>query len=176
MGAQDNLVVEDGTGVSGANTYITVDDFLTYIDNRGLSYSAGSDHDDIAANLIKATDYIEGKRKRFQGDKTAAANALQFPRTDCYVDGTALESDEIPNILKNAQAQIAYDLDALSIDQAKPAIAASSKGDIIREKVGPIERHYDSTGDKNPNPEFQTAEDLLAPLYKQGHGINLVKS
>ena len=174
MGAFDNLVIEDGTNVSGANSYITVDELLTYVDNRELSLSAGSDYDYLASLLIRATDYIESQRHRFKGDKANDTQALQFPRDDLYIDGVLIGNTTIPTELKNTQASIAYDIDAMSLTKAQPSIAASEKGNIIREKVGEIEVQYDSTGNKSSSPTFTEAQSYLRPMMK-ANGLVMVK-
>lgn len=166
MGAADNLIVETGAQVSGSNTYATIDEFFTYIDNRGLTISATSDHDYVATLLIRAADYIEGKRARFQGDKTGDAQSMQFPRTDLYLDGVLVSSSTIPTELKNAQIRIAYDIDNLSLSEAAPSIKAQDKGDVVMEKVGDIEVRYAESGNKSSMPYFSEAENLLKPFYK----------
>jgi hypothetical protein len=174
MGAADNLVIEDGTNVSGANSYITLDEFFTYVDNRELSLSAGSDHDYLAALLIKATDYIESFRGRFKGDKANDTQALQFPRDDLYIDCVLISNTAIPTELKNAQASIAYDLDAMSLTKAAPSVAASEKGDITKEKVGEIEVEYDSTGNRKSTPTYNDAMGWLRPMLR-ANGLTMVK-
>lgn len=52
------LVVEDGTGVAGANSYESLASFKSYHDDRANSY-AGSDDAAIEAALIRATQYID---------------------------------------------------------------------------------------------------------------------
>ena len=52
------LVVEDGSGLSGANSYATAAQADTYASDRGLSAWTGDTATKEAA-LIRATDYLE---------------------------------------------------------------------------------------------------------------------
>lgn len=68
------LIVEDGSGVFGANSYGSAEECATYLSVRGdLSWATGTDPTPEAqeAALIRATDYIEMKYgTRFSGVKS----------------------------------------------------------------------------------------------------------
>jgi hypothetical protein len=93
------FVVEDGTGLSTATSYVSVDDFKQYWENRGVDYS-GYDEDAIKGKLNLATQYIDGLYN-YQGYKWTDEQALEFPR-DYIVDRNNIEwSGEIPvNLVK----------------------------------------------------------------------------
>lgn len=167
------LVKEDGSIVANANTYVDQDEFLTYIDNRGLSLSAASDSDYIKTLLIRACDYIEAQRALFQGTKTDDDQSLQFPRDGVYVDGILVGNDSIPRELKYAQMRLAYDADTHS--DLSPVIETTEKGSITREKVGDLEVAYASNESRRSTPAFTEAENLLRPLYK-ARGMRLIKA
>lgn len=164
------ITVETGAGVSGANSYVTTDDLRDFADLRGLSYP--SDDADIEILLIKATDYLENLRDRFKGVKTAAANPLQFPRADLYIDGFSVGSTEIPQELKNAQIQLA--LDAQTVDLL-PNELVSDKGDRKKEKVDVIEVEYFERVNKRTQPKLTKAMYFLMPLLKN-NGLFAVRS
>lgn len=166
------LVVEDGTGLANANSYVTVDEFLTYIDERGLTISASSDHDYIENLLIKAADFIESKKSLFKGDKASSTQALAWPRDRVYIDGFAVASTSLPRELTYAQMQLAYDADTTDL---QPVIAQQDKGDIAKEKVGEIERVYHNSGKRRSTPAFTKADSLLRVLYKNS-GLFAVRS
>lgn len=120
------VIVEDGSCVEGANSYLSVADFKTYADARGLSYDGKSD-DEIGQALIRATSWIDATyRTRFSGVRTyGALQSLQWPRKagsivngqyvpDAYlttvtdVEGIPIATTEIPSAIKNAAAEAAY--------------------------------------------------------------------
>ena len=164
------IVVETGASITGANSYVTTDDLRDYADLRGLSYP--SDDVDIEILLIKATDYLESFRDRYKGDKSASTNALQWPRTDVYIDGYLLSKTTIPEELKNAQIQIALDAQSVEIS---PNELVSDKGDRKKEKVDVIEVEYFERSNSRTQPKFTKAMYFLSPLLKQ-NGLFAVRA
>lgn len=102
------LIVEDGTGIIYANTYVTVDytsDYHTLRQNP--EWAAGTTAAQEAA-LVIATEYIEGKYgPRFRGVQ-ATVSGLSFPRVDysAYYDN-ATPILGLPKDLKMATAEYA---------------------------------------------------------------------
>jgi len=165
------LVLEDGTGITGANSYSTVDEFQTYITERGLSVAASSDHDYMENLLIKAADYLQKFRAKYKGDKSSSTQGLAWPRTNVYIDGFAISG--IPTELKYAQLQLAYDADSTDL---QPTIAAQDKGNITKEKLGPLEKTYDNSGSRRSTPAFSKAQTLITPLLNNGGLAVLTRS
>ena len=154
------LTIEDGSGVAGANSYIDVVAARTYAVARGLTLPAADG--DVEALLIKSMDFIEAYRGDFQGLKTAATNSLQWPRTGVTLDGYPLAEDAIPQVLKDAQAQLAVDA------QNADLMPAGTGREVVMEQVDVVQVQYAETGDTNPQPIFTKAEALLKPLLKSG--------
>lgn len=80
-----SLIVEDGTGLSGAESYVSVADCVTYATNHGLTFP-GTDATASEAALRRATAAIDNRyRLRFTGYRThRRAQALEWPRTGAY--------------------------------------------------------------------------------------------
>ena len=149
------LTIEDGTGIAGANSYITVEDAQGYADLRGLSVTI------TEALLIKACDYLESLRGDYQGEKTDGDNALQWPRSGVTVDGFDIGTDEIPDILIRAQAQLACDaatVDLMPNGTGREIIATSVEGAVTVQ--------YAASGDTAPQPDLTAARALIAPLLR----------
>ena len=154
------LTIEDGSGVVGANSYIDVAAARSYAVARGLALPAADG--DVEALLIKAMDFIEAYRGDFQGLKTAATNSLQWPRTGVTLDGYPLAEDAIPQVLKDAQAQLA--VDAQNVD----LMPTGTGREVVMERVDVVQVQYTESGNTNPQPIFTKAEALLKPLFKSG--------
>ena len=77
------LIKEDGTGKPDANSYADVADGDAYHDGH-LYASAwtGAAADRKAAALVMATRLIDSQFQ-FNGGRTSASQALQWPRTEC---------------------------------------------------------------------------------------------
>lgn len=129
------LVVEDGTGIVDANSYVDVAFVDSYFNDRGNTSWTG---DDTAKSgwLIQATDYAEMVYgNRFIGQRSTDTQALSWPRTNAanYAD------DEIPLVLKKACAE--YALRAKTGPLAPdPTVDESGVIKVVtKEKVGPLE-------------------------------------
>ena len=95
------LIIETGAKVAGSNTYVSDAEYVAYAAARGKSIGVDATAREI--ELIKSMDYIEGHRSEFKGIKVAFDQSLQWPRTGVYIDNYQIDSDVIPQELKNAQ-------------------------------------------------------------------------
>ena len=150
------IVVEDGTVVAGANSYVTEAELTTYAADRGVTLAAATD-----VLLIKAMDYIESLA--FIGDKHKESQPLQWPRDEVYIDRYYIERETIPKELKNGVYTAALAIDA-ELDPLR-IIERATK----REKVDVIEVEYmDSAASQT------IVRTISAALYKilrlGGHG------
>lgn len=159
------LIVEDGSGVTGANSYVTLVEARAYALTRGVEMTDVDSK--LEMYLVKAMDYLESLRYGFKGRKTNADQALQWPRYCVYIDGYAISSEAIPTELKNAQMQIAMAIQS-GIDFMP---TASGEAFVISEKVGPIETKYSEGVSTSGVPIVRTVEALLAPLMNIGFGL-----
>ena len=182
------LVVEDGTGIVGANSYITVDELRTYALDRGVSFTAApqSGVDPAVAVytpfLIRACDYIEAQRYQFAGYAALPeTQELCFPRLGIYVNFNwqgAQELALIPAQLKKAQAQLVLEqLNGITILPSQAAIAVDSlpagpngaitAADgrlIIRDKLDVLETQW-SDNEATLVPFLPAVDAYLRQLY-----------
>lgn len=129
------LIVEDGTGLSNAESYASVDEFKTYHANMGNDVTLLTDTT-IEQLLRKATQYMVAVyRSRWQGRRTLQAQALDFPRYDVYVDGYSVLSNIVPLEIKYACVELA-------LKANDGALLADQTQKVIREKVDVIEVEY----------------------------------
>lgn len=123
------ITPETGTGSASANSYVSEAELAVYMADRGVTLVGTP-----AIILIQAMDYLESKR--FIGSKGSDAQALMWPRWGAVKDGYYIESDSIPQLLKDAQMEI-----AISIDGGVNPMANTAR-ETIKEKVGDIEVQY----------------------------------
>lgn len=100
------LIIEDGTEVANANSYTTDAEFVAYAAARG--YSIGATEADRDILQLKAMDYLSSVESSFKGTRTTSTQSLSYPRYDVYLHGYLIDSDAIPQELKNAQMELAY--------------------------------------------------------------------
>jgi hypothetical protein len=80
------IVVEDGTQIVNANSYVSIADMVSYALNRGVVLTAD---DATAAMLIQATDYLEAQALLYQGYPSTDTQALQWPRQQVFFTNSA---------------------------------------------------------------------------------------
>src|SRR5687767_15226190 len=103
------IIVEDGTGLSTAESYITVAYADTYHTDRGQTTWTGTDAAKEAA-LRRALAYLDGRYgPRFNGlRKLGRDQALMWPRVGASdSEGWLIDDTVIPAELKRAQAEAA---------------------------------------------------------------------
>lgn len=153
------IVVEDGTGVANANSYVTLAEARAYAEQRGIALS--SDDDELGALLVKATDYLESRECDYQGKKTNCAQPLAWPRDCVVLCCEDLADNVIPAQLKNAQ--IALVIAQHSGVVLLPNVAPTDY--VIEEKVGPITTKYADPASVGIATQMPGVEALLQPLF-----------
>ena len=126
------IIVEDGSIVANANSYVTTAEFTQYCADRNITISGT--YGDESQLLILSMDYFE--QQPFSGIKYLETQSLQFPRSYLYIDGYLTDSDKIPDLVKDAQITI-----AISIMAGNDPLSTVDRA-IKREKVDVIEIEY----------------------------------
>ncbi len=164
-----SLVVEDGTGLSTAQSYLSVADCDAYNllhANDATWIAALTAAKEIA--LIRATQYLDNQyRNRWRGARVQESQALAWPRANAEdYDGYYYDSTELPQTLKDATAECAIKY-ASSTDML-PDLTAN--GVIESQTVGPISITY--AGGKSPNASYQLVAALVRDLVTSAGSVN----
>lgn len=163
-----SLIVEDGTGVSGADSYITLEYAASYHSALGNAAWAAATSEQQEVALRRAAQYLDFNYY-WRGVKTAQTNAREWPRYDCLdKDGYAIASNVIPTEIKNAQAELG--LRALAGDLLADVSGGSS---VIREKVDAIEVEYEKG--QSRQSAYTIVERLLRGLIRGGGGSRVIE-
>lgn len=166
-----SLTVEDGTGVTGANTYFSLASATEYFSDRGVTTWLEGAETDKSAALIKACHYME--TLDWKGTKTYSDNPLEWPRVGVPDrNGWAIDYNEIPRDIKWGQCEIAYRY--FSGSDMLPDLERG--GAVVREKVvDAIEVQYASWADGNTKFQYVTA--VLRPyLNSIGSKVMLIRA
>lgn len=131
------IVLEDGSVVNNANSYVTVEEADNYFTLRNNSEWLSLENAQKVALIVSAVDYIELRySRRFIGAAKSPGQALSWPRVN-----TGLH-EVIPTALKKAVFEYA-------IIAKNGPLAPNPKYDesgvpliTRREKVGPLETEY----------------------------------
>jgi hypothetical protein len=155
------IVVEDGTLVTGANSYVTRDDAWDYAKARGVDLPACED--EIDAIIYKAMDYLESFSARFKGDRVDRDQALSWPRSGVVIESWPWTSEEIPRQVINAQLALIMEINA-GVDPLNPT---PSTLPVIGEKiVGAVEVQYANPGKALKVSKTQPSRTLINLLLR----------
>jgi hypothetical protein len=110
------LTVENGTGVTGANSYVSVADYIAYALLYGKVIASGP----AEIELRKAWDYMQGLK--YKGTKTfpTTTNDAMFPRDNIYIadhdhciaTGTPITAAQSLTMAIRVQEEVALGIDA----------------------------------------------------------------
>ena len=174
-----SLVIEDGSGLSTATSYVTVAEARAYALARGVTLAAAGDTGDatIEVWLIKAEDYLETLNAGWSGFRTWPPvlgqqdheQRLSWPRSGAIMFGYGINNNVIPQQVKDAQCQ-------LCIEQYNGInIMPSGTGAAIkRQKVDVLETEYATAYTSAPQPNMPKVDALLKPLLTAGYASNYI--
>lgn len=161
------LIVEDGSGVANADSFVDLNTFVTWAEARGKTIP---DDETTEALLRRAVDYIASKEACFQGYRTDAAQALPFPRAETYINGFLIETDAIPQAVITAQMEL-----ALASYEGVSLFPSGNDQFVVFEKVGPIATSYSEKFGNNTPVHVPAAEYLLEQLCGNSFGLSTVR-
>lgn len=157
------MIVEDGTGLSTAQSYVSVADADAYHTAHGNATWTGVDALKEAA-LVRATQALDA-RYSWQGYRLVETQALDWPRYDAYdVDGYYLSG--VPQGIKDALCEMAL-LELVTPGELTESVEVSVK----REKVGPLETEYY----EHPRTSYPAVENALRRIVRHTGGIQIVR-
>lgn len=165
------LIVETGSGLSTAESYLSVAQASAYHEAMGNTTWADLDSDVQEQALRKAAAYMVGEyRLRWAGNRLNETQALDWPRSLVPRKdfGGYYPQDVVPTEVKNACASLAL-----------RAVTASLHKDQGQRKssvtVGPISTTYES-GSKVATT-YTEIDAMLRPLLSTGSGqVRLVRA
>lgn len=152
------LVIEDGTIVTGANSYIDIPEAKAFAAARGVDL--GTDDVVTEQRLLLAMDYLESLN--YKGTRTDPdQQLLAWPRVGVTFDGRTFGDHVIPNQLKSAQAQLAVEqFNGVVIFASTGASTTVGELAVKKEVVDVIETEFFSP--KDMNQEFVAVAQMPA--------------
>jgi len=188
------FVVEDGTGLETATSYISEAFVDGYHLDRGNSKWEDFSSAEKQSALIRASDYVDKRfGKRFVGFRERKEQALEWPRMDAFdADGFLLNSvDDVPRNLQKAVAEYALRAAICGVLAPDPLLptpkqnmesgedddrTASQSGAVVRkkEKVGPLEEEtwYETAASQSlgagaRSVQSSLVDDFMIPAYPE---------
>jgi len=142
------IVVEDGSIVAGANSYVTLTDARNYATQRGVSLPT----DDVVLEglIVRASDYLD-LIGDYLGSPSAPDQELEWPRTSF---------SGIPKKLISAQCELT--IEGVSFGDLMPS---SDGREVLMENIGgKLITQYAESGSALSKPIFPKVERLLSSL------------
>jgi len=157
------LVVENGTGLANAESYISVAGADARMSGFGNDTWATLTTTEKEEALRRATvAMVQSLRERWTGARVTATQALDWPRYGVTVDGYQVASTIVPADVAAACADLAF-------KAAAGDLFPDLERGIVREKVGPIETEYDrATPQSTRRPSI---EMMLSPYLTGGSSM-----
>ena len=142
------LIVETGSLVTGANSYVTLAEARAYALARGVTLSAVDAT--LEAIVLQAMDFFESHGARFKGERIERDQALSWPRAGAVIENWSWSSTEIPRQVLNAELALIFEIND-GEDPLNPSMATLP---TIRKRVeGAVEIEY-----ANPGPVMKVAK------------------
>jgi hypothetical protein len=153
------LVVEDGSGLTSGNSYLSISGANDYHAAHGNDGWAAATSGDRAQALVDATEYVD-HRWRFVGQRLASGQALSWPRLGAYDADGFLWEDIVPFSIEKATAE--YALRAISGELAPDPTGLAGPVTSRSETIGP---HSESVSYSSPVREdvrnFPQADSIV---------------
>jgi hypothetical protein len=148
------IIVEDGSVVTGANSYATEAELTAYATARGITLTIGAE-----LLLIKAMDWIE--IQKYKGDQIDCEQVLEWPRYNVITRiGCNTASDAIPRQLKQQLLYVATGIDQGYDPTAYRERATSSETNCLGDQVAYLSGALDSY---SPSTVANRFNELLRP-------------
>ena len=169
-----SIVVEDGTGLATADSYISVADASAYLANYGeeTAFDALTTPDQENALKIGTRWMDTSYGGKWDGSRKYEVQALDWPRVNVEdFDGYAVASTSVPLHITYATALIAV---ASLTAELGPDIAPGLSGsvDFEKNKVGPLEFTQSYSGGRNMYYIYTKVEALIREfLLTTGIGV-----
>ena len=152
------LIVENGTNVPDADSYVSALDAIDIAEKLGLTFPVTANEAD--APLRMAAMFLEKYRNNYQGSKYYGDQSLQWPRDPVYIDDFYNEPDNIPKDLIYAQVAIA------SVQYTGGNLYGTARGNTISRSVGDVSVTNGNNGSLTNAAYLGLANEFLKPLFK----------
>lgn len=152
------MIIEDGTGLVNADSFVSVDFADNYFFSRGFSKWQELEQEKKEVALVNATDFINNYFE-WKGKRLTANQSLAFPRQSLFDnEGFALEG--VPTSVKQAVCEaIKINIDGELYETQE------SNGAVVSEKIGNLQFSYDVSKKDTFATRYESINKRLKGLY-----------
>lgn len=163
------LVVEDGSLVANANSYVNRADYIAYAADYGVTIL-----DAVAADveLLQAARYLDSMESEMKGMRTDRDQSMAWPRNGVTIEEWYWNGNEIPKQLRIAQMLVALDIHA-GTDPDNPTLELP----VVRNRVeGVVEQEFASPAGGFRLSKESKATRYINMLLSNGGGLSLIRA
>lgn len=165
-----SIVVEDGTGMPDAASYVSLEEATEYFAWLGNEEWDAED-EKVLVRASQAVDLVYAPR--YKGTKLTAEQGLMFPRTP-FTDADGFERTGIPTELKKAVFEAAYMLqngEEIVVNPSREGLVTKST-----KKVGSLEITKEYADTQTSTSKNVKLDKILSTLLKNSSsGLRNVK-
>ena len=157
------LIIEDGTGVDNANSYVLLADARAMAEQFG--WVLPTDDDEASSALINGFYYLNTLEGQMCGTRTHEDQSGAFPRDNCYCGPFLIANDGIKTEVKQAQVRAAVTYGAgtdVNPDNDGKNIASEAVS-------GAVSVSYFNNGKTGGSVKITEAEAFLQRCYLTGN-------
>ncbi|MEA1928235.1 MAG: DnaT-like ssDNA-binding protein [Candidatus Auribacterota bacterium] len=159
------IIVEDGSGIENANSYVDASYVNDYCESMNYTDWDSNDSAEVNGCILRGMKYIE--TNIFIGVKNQTINNLEWPRSYAYErNGLLFENDSIPLKVKQAVCEATYQ-ERVSPGALQPNIVA---GNMKKEEYGSVSFEYFES-QKTQRPIFPSITGMLKGLVQSKNTI-----
>jgi hypothetical protein len=160
-----SLIVENGTGLSNAESLISVSELISHHVNRGNTNINLLSTQEAEEALRRTSDYfLQTYKDRWKGCLLNTTQALDWPRSGIVLnDGSIVYPGTIPARVKQAFADLAF-------KAAGGELLGDISQQVIRQKVDVLEVEYQPN--TRQTKRYTAIDAMLAP-YLTGYSAGL---
>lgn len=159
------IVIEDGSGVAGADAYVSISAVSTYVlDHYGAAAQATWDAQAEPDRLVRlGSKYVDQKyHPRWLGTRAHETQGMDHPRLDQVdTDGYVTASTVVHQAVQDAASEASYRAQTVTLfpDESTP-------GELEAEalKVGSVSISSKFVSGQSALPRFSQIERILAPI------------
>ncbi len=152
------LIVEDGTIVTDANSFLSLADARAIADTYGVTLP--TDDTEAEQALVNGTSYLSTYESRLSGCRVSSEQSLMYPREGVCLYGFELDNDVIPDNLKRALVFAAADIS----DDGNPWGDNDDGKTITSEKLDVLQTDYAENGVTGSSYVIPRVDSEMKPL------------
>tara|TARA_R110000744_G_scaffold378892_2_gene495779 strand:- start:8995 stop:9522 length:528 start_codon:yes stop_codon:yes gene_type:complete len=165
------LIVEDGTIVAGAESYISVTGADTYLAKYGKDSVWKTKTVAEKEILLRISRLYMDTKYYWKGKQATAGHETNWPRSEVYVEGNLLNSDTVPADISNSNALLASESASGALYRN---IDGGTTGQLVKsleDGIGPLKsktEYYDGASLASGSQVSYTEVNAMLRLYTLG--------